>query len=183
MTATQIVHRSDGSTRRVPNVGRIRFVRSETHRHWHLLGFERYELRRVDGGGRVVRRDRKTGFCLGDRFDAFPKGGIRNQPLIGAYRGQCEKNHQTVFRVREGISVGYGDDYKPQVEGQFIDITGIPAGVYELLHSVNVDGALRDANRANDSASIRLRIGWPRGRTAPPSIDVVARCGDGRRCR
>ena len=183
MTATQVVHRSDGSTRRVPNVGRIKFVRSETHRHWHLLGFERYELRRVDGNGREVRRDRKSGFCLGDRYDAYPQRGIRGQPLIGGYRGECEKNHPEVLRVHEGISVGYGDDYKPQVEGQFVDITGLPAGVYELLHSVNVDRRLREANPGNDAASIRIRLAWPRGPQAPPSLDVIARCGDGRRCR
>ena len=28
---------------------RLRYVRSRTHAHWHLPGFERYELRRPDG--------------------------------------------------------------------------------------------------------------------------------------
>ena len=35
-------------------------------RGWHLLRFERYELRHA-GSRKVLVRDRKTGFCLGDR--------------------------------------------------------------------------------------------------------------------
>src|SRR5437764_948737 len=33
----------------------LQYVSSETHRHWHLLGFERYELRQL--GGTVVGHD------------------------------------------------------------------------------------------------------------------------------
>src|SRR5262245_18217878 len=43
---------------------RLRYVRLETHQHWHFPGFDRYELRRPDGT--LVGRDRKTGFCLRD---------------------------------------------------------------------------------------------------------------------
>src|SRR5215204_3099060 len=67
MTATQRIQRADGAVDDVAGVGRLRYVVSPGHRHWHLLGFDRYTLRRA-GGGRTVRRDRKTGFCLGDRF-------------------------------------------------------------------------------------------------------------------
>ena len=34
------------------SVGRLRYVRSPDHEHWHLLDFERYELRRRDAGPR-----------------------------------------------------------------------------------------------------------------------------------
>ena len=37
-----------------------------SHTHWHLLDFEHFQLRTPDG--RVVVTDRKTGFCLGDRY-------------------------------------------------------------------------------------------------------------------
>ena len=52
----------------VPGVGQLRYVRSPDHQHWHLLGFDRYELRRAGSTGAVVS-DRKTGFCLGDRYE------------------------------------------------------------------------------------------------------------------
>jgi hypothetical protein len=41
MRADQLVMRADGSARRIPNVGRFRYVVSPDHEHWHLLGFER----------------------------------------------------------------------------------------------------------------------------------------------
>src|SRR6266536_345394 len=45
----------------------VRNVRAITHQHWHLHGFDRYELRRA-GAAPVLVRDRKSGFCLGDRY-------------------------------------------------------------------------------------------------------------------
>src|SRR3954453_5283175 len=35
MVADQVIHGSDGSTRTVPDVGRLRYVYSEDHDHWH----------------------------------------------------------------------------------------------------------------------------------------------------
>jgi lysyl oxidase len=183
MTATQIVQLGKGKTKRYPGIGRLKFVVSETHRHWHYLGFEQYELRRASDG-RVVRRDAKTGFCLGDRYNAFPGTRARpRQPANGVWVGSCAKNQPRALHVREGISIGYGDNYKPQVEGQYVDVTNLPAGTYELLHRVNVDRRLHESEYGNDAASILVRLSWPRGFTESPTVDVVKRCGDGRRCR
>src|SRR4051812_10268285 len=44
MTVTQPVGGSDGTPAESPVAGTMGFVRSETHRHWHFLDFERYEL-------------------------------------------------------------------------------------------------------------------------------------------
>ena len=74
----------DGAPRaRVRGVGRLRFVVSPDHRHWHLLRFERYELRRAGQLGRRWSRDRKTGFCLGDRYAV---AGRRCRPRAPAPR-------------------------------------------------------------------------------------------------
>ena len=67
MSADQVVVQVGSPRAVVPDVGRLRYVRSPDHRHWHLLGFDRYELRRADSGEPVVA-DRKSGFCLGDRY-------------------------------------------------------------------------------------------------------------------
>ena len=47
-------------------VGVLRYELHPPHRHWHLDDFVRYELRSLDG--EVVVRDRKSGFCLIDRW-------------------------------------------------------------------------------------------------------------------
>ena len=73
MTVDQLIEQEDAPTAVVEGVGRMRYVRSPDHEHWHLLGFERYELRRAAGRAGVVT-DRKTGFCLGDRYRARGPG-------------------------------------------------------------------------------------------------------------
>lgn len=182
MVADQVIELSDGSTRRVASVGVLRYTRSTGHQHWHYLGFDRYTLVSADGA-RTVRRDRKTGFCLGDRYDARPGERLRGDPGRPVRTDECGRDRPRLRALHEGISVGYGDDYDPILEGQYLDITNLPAGRYELVHRANADRRLRETDYGNNAASILVDIRWPRGFRRPPSIDVVQRCGDGRRCR
>src|SRR5687767_3087410 len=59
MTVEQLIEQRNAPTAVVEGVGRMRYVRSPDHEHWHLLGFERYELRRAGGRAGLVT-DRKT---------------------------------------------------------------------------------------------------------------------------
>ena len=45
MSADQVIERVDGDESVVPHVGRMQYAVSSTHQHWHLLHFDRYELR------------------------------------------------------------------------------------------------------------------------------------------
>jgi hypothetical protein len=177
MQADQVARLGNGSTRRHEGVGALHYVVSDDHQHWHLLGFMRYELRRASGGGAVLR-DRKTGFCLGDRFDTRRR--LPGKPRKAVFRGQCGLRQTGSLRVREGISVGYGDDYRAELEGQYLDLTGVPAGRYRLVHTVDEDGLLRERTHANNVAWVLVRLSWRGGR---PEIRLGARCGASRRCR
>jgi hypothetical protein len=181
MLASQLVRRSDGSTRTYPGVGRLRYTLETSHQHWHLARFQRYELRGATGS--LVRPDRKTGFCLGDRYESDLTTSLEGEPEAPIWVDECGRSRPSLATVRAGISVGYGDNYLPHLEGQYVDITGVPAGRYELVHRVNADKALRESNYANNAASIVVEIDWPQGQRQPPRIDVVGRCGAGRRCR
>jgi hypothetical protein len=145
---------------------RLRYVRSETHQHWHLLDFDRYELRR---SGVLVRRDRKTGFCLND---AYETKALNRAPR---WTGECARGRPTARTIREGISPGFGDDYVPEKEGQSIDVTGLPPGRYVLVHRANPERALRERSYANNAASVLIEL---RGRR----VKVVARCPDSGSC-
>lgn len=169
MSVRQLVRRSDGSTTELDVPGVIRFVRSETHRHWHFLGFERYELLGLDG--RLLGRDRKTGFCLGDRYDAHASVRLPGEPARPVWTQECGRGEPGRLLVRQGISPGYGDDYVPRLEGQWIDITGVPAGRYLLRHRVNVGRALRESDYGNDSASVVVELHW--SRTGTPRVAPV----------
>jgi hypothetical protein len=145
---------------------RLRYVHSETHQHWHLLDFDRYELRR---SGALVRRDRKTGFCLND---AYETKALNRAPR---WTGECGRRRPGAGTVREGISPGFGDDYVPEKEGQSIDVTGLPPGRYVLVHRANPERTLRERSYANNAASVLIDLRGPR-------VKVVARCPDSGSC-
>lgn len=181
MVATQLVHRQDGSRIPRPNVGRIRYTRSADHDHWHLLRFDRYELRRATDFSRV-RADRKTGFCLGDRYETDPAQRLPAEPEQAAWTGSCGQGRPRLRRVREGISVGFGDNYPPHLEGQYLDVTGLSPGEYFLVHRVNADGRLLESDYGNNAAAVRIELRAPAGARGRPAIRVLRRCPDTDRC-
>ena len=158
MAVAQIVRRSDGSTSTHHMDGEIRFVQSATHRHWHLLDFERYDI--LTAAGKTVGRDQKTGFCLGDRYNASRSVRLPGEPEQPVWTQECGRGQPKRLIVREGISPGYGDDYVPRLEGQSIDITGLPAGSYILRHRVNVERVLRESEYGNNSAETPFELTW-----------------------
>jgi hypothetical protein len=169
MSVEQLVRRSDGTASTYPVDGEIRFVRSETHRHWHFLDFERYDL--LTANRETVGRDEKTGFCLGDRYNASRNIQLAGEPEQPVWTQECGRGQPHRLIVREGISPGYGDDYVPRLEGQSIDITGLPAGHYVLRHRVNVERALRESDYENNSAEVPVELTWSASGT--PTVVVV----------
>ena len=174
MTARQVVRRSDGSsvTRR-PSAGVLRYVRASDHEHWHLLGFDRYELWNAKATRRLLR-DRKQGFCLGDRFSLYSNRRIPHQPLRPSFTTYCGKEGPDLQRIVEGITVGWGDDYRANIEGQFIDLTGLPAGRYLLVHRVNSTGGLREINPYNNVACAPIELMAPANPGDPPTVTALA---------
>jgi hypothetical protein len=177
MTAEQLVQHVDGSETVAPAIGRLRYAVALGHQHWHYLGFDRYELRRA-GGRRALMRDHKSGFCLGDRYrvaDAVPPSA----PSAPQYTGGCGLWHPQRLTVNEGISVGYGDNYRPYLEGQSLLISGLPDGRYVLVHRVNADHRLLETNYDNDAASVLLQLRW---HNRVPSVRILASCRERANC-
>ena len=177
MTADQVVERHDAPKAVVPDVGRLRYVVSPDHRHWHLLGFDRYLLRPA-GRAAAAARDRKTGFCLGDRYPVLDHklGAAVQSP---AYTSRCGLGDRQLMGIEEGISVGYGDDYAATLEGQYLPLTGLASGRYVLVHRVNVDRRLRELRYGNNAASLLLGLRWREHR---PVVRVLRSCPDTARC-
>jgi hypothetical protein len=177
MEAAQTVMRTVGPPTVTHGVGHLRYVRSPDHQHWHLLGFDHYELRRPGRKGAVVR-DRKTGFCLGDRYDVTDPVPPAKAPQP-VYQTRCGLERPGLWGVREGISVGYGDDYSANLEGQYLPLRGLRAGRYVLVHEVNADHRLLETTYANNVSSALLRMRRPHG---PPRITILAVCHGTARC-
>ena len=176
MVADQVIERDGAPQEVVPGAGQLRYVISPDHRHWHLLGFDRYELRRA---GQLVAavRDQKTGFCLGDRY------AVTERPASAApkavYTSRCGLGEPQLFGVQEGISVGYGDDYKASLEGQYLRLTGLAAGRYVLVHQVNADRRLHELSYTNNAASLLLELRW---RHRQPMVRIIRDCPGTDRC-
>jgi dipeptidyl aminopeptidase/acylaminoacyl peptidase len=179
MRANQRVRLTDRSLRSYPKVGIWRYAASPDHSHWHFMYYQRYELRRLNGS--VLVRDRKSGFCLGDRYGVAP-GKIEGRITQPVYRGFCNRYQPASFRVDGGTSVGYSDRYHSHLDGQNLDVTRVPGGEYLLVNRVNTQMLIRELRYENNAASLRIRLAWPHGRSKPPSVRVLRTCPDSDRC-
>jgi hypothetical protein len=180
MHGSQIVRLATGERRTEPRVGILRYVYSPTHSHWHVMGFQRYELRRATDNA-VVLRDRKSGFCLADHWAHAP-GRHPNEPRGPVFKDYCERGRPDALSVYQGTSVGYTDRYPSNFHGQNLDLTRVPAGTYVLVHRANRNLLFRELRYENNAASLRIRLAWPRGHSHPPSLRVLRTCPNSDRC-
>ena len=180
MRADQVIELRGGGTHVVRDVGTLRYQPHLPHRHWHFQEFENYELRRATDHA-IVGRDRKSGFCLVDRYG---RSSVR-VPHAGPPRflDNCGAGQPDLRRVQQGSSPGYTDRYPAFFHGQDIEITAIPAGIYVLVHRANPALLVREMRYSNDTASVRLRLAWPAGRGALPRVTVLRRCSASEFCR
>lgn len=178
MEAGQVIRFADG-VRVLPRVGTMRFTTSDSHRHWHLLRFQSYELRRA-GDFRVIVSDRKSGFCLLDRWGrALARIPWRPPPR---FVGNCAQQRPAARRVEHGTSAGYTDLYPAHFHGQNVDLTGVRAGRYWLVHRANASGWLRELNYENNAAAVLIRLRWPNGRQSAPTVRILRVCAGAERC-
>ena len=176
MQADQIVRLTDGSSRVYPAVGRNRYVIAPPHRHWHVLDFDRYELRRPSDFSLVVR-DRKSGFCLADHYGHAARrvAGFGGPQFLG----NCGQGQPELLSVEQGTSIGYTDRYPANFHGQNVDLTGVPAGEYILVHRANPEELIEELDYTNNAASLRVRLSW---RGSVPSVDTLRVCEASERC-
>lgn len=175
MHAQQLVRMSDRSVRTYGEAGRLRYTPSSTHTHWHLLGFQRYELRTLEG--ELMVRDRKSGFCLADHYGLAAR---RVQRFTGArFLGNCETSNPGALAVEQGTSVGFTDLYPANFHGQNLELRGVPAGVYLLIHRANPHQRLEEIDYTNNDASLRIRLSWQGG---APRVETLRTCQDTASC-
>jgi Lysyl oxidase len=168
------------------------------HEHWHLLYFAHMELKTLSG--ETVVKDRKNGFCLGDRYatadagslvhnvrqDRSPEGKLAEQLGSNQY---CKYRDSSATDVKEGISVGRGDNYSYNIAFQWLDVTHVPSGTYVVVNTVNSNHSLLETNYDNNSSSIAISLQWPGGAhdppaviTAPPVVKLLNSCPGRAQC-
>ena len=171
MEVEQLVTIEGGATRVLPESGELHYTVAPPHYHWHFLGFDHYELRSA-GAYTLLVRDHKSGFCIADHY-GIAQGVPHGPPR---FLSDCKQFHPEARSVEEGSSVGYTDRYPANFHGQNLDITKVPAGNYWLVHRANSDFHLRETHYDDNAASLLIRITWPGGHHAPPTISTLRVC-------
>ena len=168
MTGTQRVLLANGKSRTYRDVAQIRYTNSPPHHHWHLMRFDSFELRTLDG--RTLVRDRKSGFCLADHWGTAPGHWPNRKPH---FLGDCEQYHPEATHVLMGTTPGFTDRYPAFFHGQNIAVTGVPARhLRPRPPRERVDALARTALRQRH-ASVRIRLRWVAG---APKVTVLRSC-------
>jgi hypothetical protein len=137
-TLTKIAQRiydNNGGCRDVLQNSATMWYAGDGHDHWHVRKYMVTQLYRQSGGS--LLRIKKLGFCLLDFHQADPLPP--NAPPSRVYWPDVCGNSLSKS-IAMGISVGYGDDYQPNIAQQWIDITGMPTDIYRLCTGVNPFG-------------------------------------------
>ncbi len=116
------------------------------HNHWHQSAVALFEVRVAALNGAIWGSGTKITFCLVDT----------DQTILvtkGSSRAYFECN-----AALQGISVGWGDDYHQSTEGQSLDITGAPEGIYYLTHRADPEDHWLETNKLNNTAWVKFSL-------------------------
>lgn len=126
------------------------------HGHWHYSGFGLGALF-VDGDAQPVRVSQKKGFCLIDvDFEAW--GAKGNGPRRNSAPGCLAPDPDQGGDVVMGITNGWADVYNWFLADQFIDITGLPDGVYRLEITADPNDTLLESDETDNASSTWICI-------------------------
>ncbi len=150
------------------------------HGHFHYDGYGEYKLRHrnTDGtpGAYVTRTDgtivgAKTGFCLLTFSGTFTTEAGQNSSTLPGFNQDTGVPSSCGFG--QGIRVGRYDVYDSSLEGQWLDVTGIPNGQYFIEQRLDASNAMAESNEANNAKSfpVTLTAPTPGGGITPDPFD------------
>lgn len=146
------------------------FIFHETHNHWHIDDIGEFSVRVDNNGvpGDIAVGENgetasiKVGFCITNVF----KYNGDESPTSQRIYWDCEVGLQ-------GIQPGWADQYHQSVEGNEIDITGLPNDTYFLVHKWNPANAFVDGNDANDEAWVKFTLSQENNGNGNRKITII----------
>ncbi len=130
-----------------------------THAHFHYAGLATFSLYEYDEEtglrGAQVGSDKKSGFCFID-VARMPESEVKP-----ADRGQygltgCLIPFPSSWRM--GVSPGWYDYYGAGLDEQYVEISGVPDGVYELVSVADGENTLLETDDTDNAASAIVRL-------------------------
>jgi hypothetical protein len=120
------------------------FSFDQCHQHYHLENIMLYEL--LDGSGQPVVGDtgvvvsRKQGFCI---------EGVEQVAGGAANVYNCDN---------QGLAPGWEDIYGASLDCQWLDVTGVPPGDYQLRVTVNPGQLFIESDYTNNTVVVPVSI-------------------------
>jgi hypothetical protein len=112
------------------------------HGHHHYADYAAYDLFDV-ANDELIPIGSKTGFCVMD---------------IGVYDTSITTECNGYNCGNQGISAGCQDTYGPSLQCQWIDVTDIIDGTYDVIVTTNPVGNIEELNYDNNSNQVRVEI-------------------------
>jgi hypothetical protein len=150
---TQYLHWSDGSITERP-AGTFLF--HKTHAHYHFPDILDYSIWKVGPGHRLTAAGRgtKAGFSPADQLfaDWFTFSQQEGQYVEGA------STARSVGASTFGLSVGWGDVYRWQRPGQYVEFAGDGDGLYVVRTVVDIKDHVRETNEHDNAAYAYVQV-------------------------
>jgi hypothetical protein len=153
----QVIHYGDGTeTRRAAGTYSFHWL----HGHFHDDHILDYQLFKVEGRDLVkVGAGTKSGFCpanqlFGDwrSFDQSPPDAFVGNGDSGT--GNCQNFVDGVL----GLSPGWGDVYRWQRPGQYVDFGTNGDGLYVVRSTVDIENQILESNESDNSSYALIRV-------------------------
>jgi len=163
----QVLFHADGSQLPLRDAGPCEF--HVAHAHFHYLSFAKFEMLpvhgpRLDLNAQPVTTGRKLGYCL---IDVDFWGNITNDaqispraysfPTCNAPDPNASVAAGSAIQVM-GISPGWGDIYTWDLPDQFLDITGVPDGTYDVVSIANPDCLVMESAGGIEGSATRITL-------------------------
>jgi len=163
VTTSQRIYRSDGSFYDLP-AGNAHW--HAIHQHYHFDGFAQSTLWATDAQGvragtSPVATGNKVSFCIATTSinpdywgqQAF---GPSSYPAPDCLEPASSSNGLDHFK--QGMAVGWTDEYNWFLPGQYVEVTGVPDGNYILDTTVDPTARLVESDKTNNCGSVRVRL-------------------------
>ncbi|HEX8742020.1 MAG TPA: PASTA domain-containing protein [Thermoleophilaceae bacterium] len=162
--AFQAVHYADGSVETRP-AGTYSY--HVTHAHFHDDNVLTYELFRVTddrtGALAAAGGGTKSGFCPADQL--FGEWHRFDQGRAGTYGHDDVETGRNCFSPSEGLlglTVGWGDVYRWQRPGQYVEFGSNPDGLYVVRSTVDRDDEVLETSEEDNVAYALIAVAGDR---------------------
>ena len=147
------------------------FVFAPCHQHYHFKEYADYRLWTPEGYDMWVALRRAAGpeVLSRDLLNAHPE--LQEHLVVGAKLGFCvvdvkpapipgrqEPRKYLDCGSNQGISVGWADEYFFLLDGQWIDVTDMPAGTYVLEAEVNAEHFFQEKDYSNNISAVEVKV-------------------------